>query len=67
MDFPMTSTQRLFDGVVLHMDWGDRKVLNLHLSGEIIRNMEKQGCSEELLTKQVKDFLLSLLSPMSVL
>lgn len=62
MDFPVATSQRLFDGLVVRMDFGDRKVLNLHMSGSITRKLETEGVSEEQLLRQVENFFTSLLS-----
>jgi hypothetical protein len=39
--------KRLFDGVAVRMDWGHRRVINFHVSGQVFRaQKKKRGLSE---------------------
>lgn len=44
---PTQETGYLYDGRTLRLNWGNQQVLNLHLSGSLLRRIEStQGISE---------------------
>ena len=60
-----TTTQRLFDGAVLRLDYGANKVLNLHMSGSIFAAMTKlTGLNEKALLDQMQEAIFEVLAPL---
>lgn len=60
-----TTTQRLFDGAVLRLNFGESKVINLHMSGSIFASMTKlTGLNEQALLDQMQEALFEVLAPL---
>lgn len=55
---PSINSQRLFDGVVLRMEWEKHEVLNIHLSGSLLRRAhELSGLTEDGIIEGVEQQL----------
>lgn len=45
--FPEQQITYLFDGRTLRLDWGNSEVLNLHLSGSLLKRIENATGKDE--------------------